>query len=147
MERNMAAGECEIEFRVRYPEVDQMGVVHHSRYAIYFEMGRTELLRVCGVSYREMEEAGVFFVVAKLETRFLAPAKYDDILTLHTKTTRLTRARIEHEYKLYRKSDKKLLTEGHTVLASVDKAGQVTIIPDAFMENFQPVSNEKTPNV
>jgi acyl-CoA thioester hydrolase len=132
----MAVGECEIEFRVRYPEVDQMGCVHHSRYAIYFEMGRTELLRECGVSYREMEEAGVFFVVARLETRFIAPAKYDDVLTLKTQTTRLTRARIEHEYKLYRKTDNKLLTEGHTVLACVDKTGQISIIPDSFMECF-----------
>ena len=136
----MVKSECEIEFRVRYPEVDQMGYVHHSNYAIYFEMGRTELLRLCGISYREMEEAGVYFAVARLETRFLAPAKYDDILTLTTKTTRMTRARIEHEYKLYRKSDNRLLTEGHTVLASIDKTGQVAIIPDSFMAKIQPVA-------
>ena len=132
----MAVDQCEIELRVRYVETDQMGVVHHSKYAIYFEMGRTELLRACGVSYREMEEAGVFFAVAKMETKFLAPAKYDDVLRLVTKTTRLTRARIEHDYQIYRKTDNRLLTEAHTVLACIDKSGQVIAIPDQFMEHF-----------
>lgn len=133
----MAVTSCEVEFRVRYAETDRMGVVHHSRYAVYFEMGRTELLRACGVAYRDMEDAGTFFVVVRLETRFLAPARYDDELRLVTSTSRLTRARIEHDYKLYRKSDNRLLTEGHSVLACVDRAGQVIAIPDMFMAHFQ----------
>jgi acyl-CoA thioester hydrolase len=133
----MAVDQCEIELRVRYVETDKMGVVHHSKYAIYFEMGRTELLRACGVSYREMEDAGVFFAVAKMETRFLAPARYDDVLRLVTKTTRLTRARIEHDYQLFRKSDNRLLTEAHTVLACIDRSGQVIAIPDEFMKHFE----------
>jgi len=133
----MAVDRCEIELRVRYAETDKMGYVHHSRYAVYFEMGRTELLRACGVSYREMEDSGAFFVVAKMEIRFLAPARYDDELRLLTQTTRLTRARIEHDYKLYRKSDNRLLTEAHTVLACVDRTGQVIVIPDFFMDHFQ----------
>ncbi len=134
----MAVESCEIELRVRYSETDQMGYVHHSRYAVYFEMGRTELLRACGVAYRDMEEAGTFFVVVRLEMRYLAPAKYDDELKLVTRTTRLTRARIEHDYKIYRKSDNRLLTEGHSVLACVDRTGQVIAIPDFFMDHFQP---------
>lgn len=137
----MAVESCEIELRVRYSETDQMGYVHHSRYAIYFEMGRTELLRACGVAYRDMEESGTFFVVVRLEMRYLAPAKYDDELKLVTRTTRLTRARIEHEYKIYRKSDNRLLTEGHSVLACVDRTGQVIAIPDLFMDHFQPADS------
>jgi acyl-CoA thioester hydrolase len=132
----MAVQSCEIELRVRYSETDQMGCVHHSNYAPYFELGRTELLRACGVSYREMEESGTFFVVVKMETRFLYPARYDDVLRLVTSTTRLTRARIEHDYKLYRKSDNRLLTEGHTVLACVNRTGEVIAIPDLFMQHF-----------
>ncbi len=130
----MATDSCEINIRVRYVETDQMGYVHHSQYAIYFEMGRTELLRKCGVSYREMEESGAFFVVTKLELRYRAPAKYDDELKLITTTTRLTRARIEHEYKLYRKNDNLLLTEGHSTLACVNRNGQIVAIPDMFMQ-------------
>jgi acyl-CoA thioester hydrolase len=134
----MGVTSCEIEFRVRYAETDRMGVVHHSRYAVYFEMGRTELLRACGAAYRDMEESGTFFVVVRLDTRFLAPARYDDELKLVTSTTRLTRARIEHDYKLYRKSDNRLLTEAHSVIACVDRTGQVIAIPDMFMDHFQP---------
>ncbi len=130
----MPTSSCEIEIRVRYVETDQMGYVHHSQYAVYFELGRTELLRQCGVSYREMEESGAFFVVSKLEIKYKAPARYDDILKLITRTTRLTRARIEHEYKLYRKSDNLLLTEAHSTLACVNKAGQIIPIPDMFMQ-------------
>jgi len=133
----MAVDHCEVEFRVRYAETDQMGVVHHSKYAIYFEMGRTELMRASGVSYREMEETGAFFVVASLDTRFLAPARYDDELRLVTRTSRLTRARIEHEYELYRKSDNRLITRAHTVLACVDSSGQIIAIPDKFMTYFE----------
>ncbi len=130
----MAKDSCEIYIRVRYVETDQMGYVHHSQYAIYFEMGRTELLRECGVSYREMENSGAFFVVTRLEMKYRAPARYDDELRLVTKTTRLTRARIEHKYKLYRKNDNLLLTEGSSTLACVNKAGQIVAIPDMFMQ-------------
>jgi len=132
----MAVDHCETDIRVRYVETDQMGYLHHSQYAVYFEMGRTELLRACGVSYREMEEAGTFFVVARLEIRYLAPARYDDILRLVTRVTRLTRARIEHDYELYRKLDNRLLTTGHSVLACVDRSGQVVAMPDMFFERF-----------
>jgi len=139
----MAVERCEIDLRVRYAETDQMGYVHHSKYAVYFEMGRTELLRACGASYRAMEESGSFFVVVRLDTRFLAPARYDDELRLVTQTTRLTRARIEHDYKLYRKSDNRLLTEGHSVLACVNRQGQVIAIPDLFMQHFDPEWDSK----
>ncbi len=130
----MSDNSCEIDIRVRYVETDQMGYVHHSQYAVYFELGRTELLRKCGVSYREMEASGAFFVVTRLEIRYRAPARYDDELKLITRTTRLTRARIEHEYQLYRKSDNLLLTEGHSTLACVNKTGQIIPIPDMFMQ-------------
>ncbi|NLX05035.1 MAG: acyl-CoA thioesterase [Phycisphaerae bacterium] len=133
----MAVDSCRIEFRVRYPEVDRMGVVHHSQYAVYFELGRTELLRAHGVSYREMEEMGSFFVVASLEIRYKAPARYDDVLLLETRTARMTRARIEHDYTLYHKDSGRLLAEGHTLLACVDGDGKVCPIPDAFFAALQ----------
>src|SRR4051794_38881964 len=94
--------EHEIKFRVRYPETDAMGVVHHSRFFQYFEMGRVELLRASGVSYAELEMAGVFFVVVKVECRFKAPARYDEELTLQTRVVRTTHVRIDHQYTLRR---------------------------------------------
>ncbi len=124
--------EDKITIRVRYVETDQMGYVHHSYYPVYFEMGRTELLRKSGISYREMEEAGIFFVVVKLEIKYIYPARYDDELILTTTLTRITRARIDHEYRLYRKSDNRLLAEAKTTLACVDREGILSPIPETF---------------
>ncbi len=107
-----------------------MGFVHHSRFAVYFEMGRTELLRRQGITYRDLEDAGVLFVVAKMAVQFKAPAKYDDELVLLTMIDRMTTARIDHSYKLTAKATGQLLAEAQTTLACVDKAGQVIPIPD-----------------
>jgi len=71
-----------ISFRVRYCEVDRMNAVHHSQYAAYFEMGRTELLRDNGYDYRDLEDQGILLVIAKMEIRYKAPAQYDDVLEL-----------------------------------------------------------------
>ena len=119
---------CDVEIRVRYAECDCMGVAHHSKYFEYFEMARTELLRAAGVRYRDCEERGVFFVVAKAACRFIKPARYDDLLKLNVRVVRQTRARIDHEYKLYR--DGVLLCEATTTLACVNGAGQVIAIPE-----------------
>jgi acyl-CoA thioester hydrolase len=116
-----------IEIRVRYPEVDGMGYLHHSRFLQYFEIGRVELLRSLGHSYAELERAGVFFVVVKAEVRYKAPARYDELLTLHTRITRRTHVRIDHAYELFRGGT--LLAEGATSIACVDRDGNVRQIP------------------
>lgn len=119
---------CAIEIRVRYAECDPMGYLHHSKYFEYFEMGRTELLRAAGVRYRDLEERGVLFVVAKIGCKFRRPAHYDDVLTLQVEIVRQTRARIDHVYRLYREGI--LLCEADSTLACVDRSGQVIPIPD-----------------
>jgi acyl-CoA thioester hydrolase len=120
------------EFRVRYVETDPMGVLHHSRYWVYFEMGRTELLRAQGFRYRDMEEAGVFFVVAKCSASYKQPARYDDELNLSTRITRMGAARIDHAYELKRMADGLLLATAETTLACVDRSGQIIPIPDSM---------------
>lgn len=120
--------ECEIEIRVRYPECDPMGYLHHAKYFEYFEMGRTELLRAAGMRYRDLEARGVLFVVVKVECRFRRAAQYDDVLRLQIRITRQSRARIDHEYKLYR--DGVLLCEASTILACVNREGQPIPIPE-----------------
>ena len=122
--------EHQITFRVRYPETDAMGVVHHSRYFQYFEMGRIELLRADGLSYAEMEMAGILFVVAKVECKYKAPARYDEELTLTTKVARRTHVRIDHEYVL--KRGPTLIAEGATTIACVDRQGQLQQIPETM---------------
>lgn len=126
----MPIDSCDIEIRVRYAEVDQMGVLHHSRHWVYFEMGRTELLRKQGVTYRNCEQGGVFFVVARCSARFHAPAGYDDVLTLTTRVAKMGAARIDHTYELKRRSDEQVVATAETTLACVDSQGQIIQIPE-----------------
>ena len=117
-----------ITIRVRYPEVDGMGYLHHSRYLQYFEMGRVELLRQIGVSYADLEKTGVFFVVVKAALNYRAPARYDDELQLTTKLVKQTHVRYDHAYDV-RRGDT-LICEGTTTIACVDREGQLIGIPD-----------------
>ncbi len=114
----------------RYVETDQGGVVHHSVYPIWFEMGRTELLRVNGVNYKDMEKAGVFFVVAEMHLKYRVAARYDEKLELVTSCTRVTASRVEHSYRINRCDDGLLLTEGSSTLACVDANGRVQRVPE-----------------
>ncbi len=114
----------------RYAETDQAGVVHHSVYPVWFEMGRTELLRVNGLAYKDLEKAGVFFVVAELHIKYRQPARYDEKLQLETSCSNVTASKVEHTYKLARCSDNAILAEGLSVLACVDEKGKVRRIPE-----------------
>jgi acyl-CoA thioester hydrolase len=120
--------EHSMSIRVRYPEVDAMGYLHHSRYLQYFEMGRVEFLRSLGVSYADLEKQGVFFVVVKAQVSYKAPAKYDDDLTLITRVVKQTHVRIDHAYELKRGTT--LLAEATTTIACVGRDGQLMQIPD-----------------
>ena len=127
---NCPVTSCTIQLRVRYAEVDQQGAVHHSRYPIYFEMGRTELLRENGMDYRTLEESGCILVIAKLECRYKSPARYDDELELTTTMVRADRARLEHKYELLRSDDGKLLATGLSTLVHVNVEGKLQPIPE-----------------
>lgn len=124
---NKAPLSMDLPIRVRYAETDQMGCVHHANYFVYFEMGRTELLRATGLDYRSIERRGFYLVIAKANCRFRAPARYDDALVLRTTLTRITPVRIEHSYQLLRQEE--LLAEGETTLACVDKDGRLQALP------------------
>ena len=116
------------EIRVRYNETDAMGFLHHSNYLCYFEVGRTELFRAQGGSYRRMEELKLYFVVARIDVRYRRPARYDDLLTLHTEIARVTPEKLEHSYRLCRGDE--LLAEANSVIACVNEAGEVQRIPE-----------------
>jgi acyl-CoA thioester hydrolase len=117
----------EIAIRVRYAETDRMGLLHHANYFVYFEMGRTELLRQKGLSYRDIEDAGHLLVIVDLGCKFKKPAYYDDLLTLRTTATRVTHVKIVHSYHVFR--DGQLLAEGHSTLACVDRDGRPQALP------------------
>jgi acyl-CoA thioester hydrolase len=122
----------EIEVRVRYAETDRMGLLHHANYLVYFEQGRTELLRPLGKSYREMEDQGFFLVLHKIEVKYRRPARYDDVLRLRTSVSRVTPVRIDHKYELMR--DGELLAEGSSTLACVDRDGKLQPLPEWLQE-------------
>jgi acyl-CoA thioester hydrolase len=120
----------EITIRVRYAETDRMGLLHHANYLVYFEQGRTELLRSRGVSYRDLEDQGYLLVLTRLQVRYRSPARYDDLLTLRTTVVRTTSVKIEHRYELFR--DGVLLAEGQSTLGCVNREGRVQMLP-AFL--------------
>ena len=121
----------EIQVRVRYCETDAMGYLHHANYFNYFEMGRTELFREQGGNYRLMEERGYLLVVVHVECDYKRPSHYDDVLTVKTSLDRQTPAKLEHSYQIFREST--LLSTGKSILACVNRAGQVQRITDEIL--------------
>lgn len=110
----------ETNIRVRYSETDQMNVVYHGNYAQYFEVARAEAIREMGITYKEMEEMGIVMPIVELHTKFLRPAKYDDLLTIKTQLRELpTDHRVEFHHEVYNEEGK-LLTIGRIVLYFLD---------------------------
>jgi len=107
--------------RVRYKDTDQMGVAYNGNYFTWFEVGRVELLRNIGISYKELEKRGVFTAVAEAYCKYIKPARFDDEIIIKTRIKKLTETRLEFEYSLYRKEDELLLATGHTLHVFVDK--------------------------
>jgi acyl-CoA thioester hydrolase len=123
----------EIQVRVRYAETDRMGLLHHANYLVYFEQARTELLRGQGRSYKDLEDAGFYLVIAKAEVRYKSPAHYDDILTIRTTVVRTSPIRLEHRYEVTR--DGTPIAEGTTTLACVDTEGKLQPMPEWLTES------------
>jgi acyl-CoA thioester hydrolase len=123
-----------ISIRVRYHECDPMGVAHHAVYPVWFEMGRTELLRQTfahdsggGLDYRQLEAQGILLAVVSLSIKYKKPAKYDDVLSLTTTLSAAGHVKIEHEYVLSR--DRLILATGHSTLACLDAQGRPRELP------------------
>jgi acyl-CoA thioester hydrolase len=123
----------DIAIRVRYAETDRMGLLHHANYLVYFEQGRTELLRTMGFSYRDIEDQGFYLVLTKIQVRYKSPAYYDDLLILRTTVTRTTLVKIEHRYEIIR--DGIVLAEGESTLGCVDRQGKVQPLPDSLRDS------------
>ena len=123
--------------RVRYAETDQMGVVYHSNYLIWFEVGRVELMRSLGFNYKQMEiEDDTFIVVADVHCRYHQPALYDDLLTVRTRILEAKTRTLKFGYELFRQSDNKLLSTGHTIHVACNRAGHVKHFPEKYKQAF-----------
>ncbi len=117
--------------RVRYAETDQMGVVYYANYLVWFEVGRTDLLRSSGWSYREMEAEGFSLPVVEAHCEYRASARYDDDLEIRTTGTLLSPVRLRFDYQVVRVGDQAAaLAAGHTVHATLDASGRPRRLPD-----------------
>jgi acyl-CoA thioester hydrolase len=110
----------DIPIRVRYNETDQMGIVHHSNYIFYYEVARTELMRSLGTSYREMEERGALLVIRDVRSHFVAPAYYDEILTVRVSIREMPAVKVTFDFEIFNEKGEMIHT-GEVVLACVDK--------------------------
>ena len=128
----------EARVRVRYAETDQMGVVYHSNYFIWFEVGRVELLRELGFSYREMErQDGCFIAVVDARCRYKAPARYDDEILIRTRLKSAREWLVHFAYEVVRESDGTLLAEGETMHIVTDAEMKITTIPEKYLTIFR----------
>jgi acyl-CoA thioester hydrolase len=127
----------ETQVRVRYGEVDRMGVVYHANYLVFFEQGRTEFLRSLGGTYRRLEEEGTLLVVVETGVKHHKPARYDDLLTVRTRLAMLKSVRMRFDYEVL--LGNVLLASGFTVLAATDAGGRLRRLPDVFRARIQPI--------
>jgi len=128
----------ETRLRVRYAETDQMGVVYHSNHFIWFEVGRVELLRQLGFSYRDMESVdNCFFAVAEAKCRYRAPVRYDEEVLVRTQLLNVRESVVHFGYELRRAEDGAMLAEGETTHIVTDAAMKIVAIPDKYMKVFR----------
>lgn len=126
-----------VQIRVRYSETDQMAYVYYGNYASYFEVARVEAFRHIGFSYKEMEDAGIMMPVLEYKTKYIKPAKYDDLLTVKVRIKQKPGVRITFDYEVYNEEDV-LLTIAETTLVFVNSTtGKPTLPPMQFMSFFE----------
>jgi acyl-CoA thioester hydrolase len=127
--------------RVNYSETDQMGVVYHARYLVWLDVARTEHLRLAGMSYRELEEAGLRLVVSEVSVRYHQPARYDDRIRVRCWVRDLASRRIDFGYVVERADDDRLLATAFTSLLALDRAMRFTRLPDAVRRAMHPIAD------
>lgn len=119
--------------RVRYAETDQMGYVYYGFYAMYYEVGRVESLRQLGMTYKEIEAMGIIMPVLENKSKYIAPGRYDELLTIQTTIREKPGVRIKFEYEIFNE-DEKLIHIGETLLAFVDQKTNRPCRPPVEME-------------
>jgi acyl-CoA thioester hydrolase len=118
---------------VRYAETDQMGVVYHANYLAWCEVGRTELIRRHGRSYADIEKLGIGLAVSHASLRYLAPAKYDDLIRIRTTLTELRSRSMTFDYEIVHAERGSKLASASTTLVGLDRDGRIARLPDALL--------------
>jgi acyl-CoA thioester hydrolase len=122
--------------RVRYAETDRMGVAYYANYLVWFEVGRTDLIRTLGGSYRQLEEDGTILPVIEAHCEYRQPARYDDEIEIRTTGVVLSPVRMKFTYEVVRRSDAVVIASGHTVHAALDPQGKPRRLPEAIRREF-----------
>ncbi len=133
----------DVTVRVRYAETDQMGVVYHANYLVWFEVGRVELMRALGVEYKRMEiEDDCQIVVADLRCRYHHPARYDEVLRVRTRISQSRNRVIRFAYELFRDADGQLLATGETTHIICGRNGKPKLLPQKYRGVFEAIAAE-----
>jgi acyl-CoA thioester hydrolase len=131
------SAEHELELRVRYAETDQMGVVYHTNYLVWCEIGRTELIRnLTGVSYAQLEAEGIALAVAELSIRYHGAARYDNRIRVRTSLSDARSRSVTFEYLIANAETGERLATARTVLISLDQRGRPTVLPEHLRSRF-----------
>jgi acyl-CoA thioester hydrolase len=125
------------EFRVRYSETDQMGVVYHTNYLVWCEIGRTDFIRATGLTYAELERRGVLLAVAEANIRYHAAARYDDLIRVDTTLAAVRSRAVTFDYLVTNAETGERLSSARTVLVSLDRRGHPTSLPDDFRQQLK----------
>jgi acyl-CoA thioester hydrolase len=128
--------------RVRYAETDQMGVVYYANYFVWFEVGRTDLLRTLGGTYRDLEAEGIFLPVIEAACEYAQPSRYDDELEIRTEGRVLSPVRVEFHYEVVRLGDGAMVATGRTAHAAINRAGRPCRLPTPVREALSTVDSE-----
>lgn len=126
---------CQV--RVRYAETDAMGVVYYGNYLTWFEVGRTDLLRHYGSSYRDIEGGRLFLPVIEAQCRYHHPARYDDVVEIRTTVSRPSRAKLRFDYELSRAADHIAIASGSTLHVATNENGKPCRLPQELTELFE----------
>jgi acyl-CoA thioester hydrolase len=132
------------ELRVRYSETDQMGVVYHTNYLVWCEIGRTDFIRTSGLTYAELERRGILLAVAEANIRYHAAARYDDLIRVDTTLATVRSRAVTFDYLISNADTGERLASARTVLVSLDRRGRPVTLPDDFRQHLQQRRAETT---
>lgn len=125
-----------VRIRAIYADTDAMGIVYHTNYIRWFEIGRIELLRKMGITYSEVEKDGFYLPVTRVYCHYHLPAHYDEIVLVETRIAYLKRASIKFTYLIWDESRENLLTEGYTIHACTDRDGKIIRVPSVITDKI-----------
>lgn len=137
IETVVAQGYAETSVRVRYAETDQMGVVYHANYLVWFEVGRVEFIRQLGLDYAAMERSGALIAVVEASARYKLPARYDDELLIRTTLAHFRASIVRFRYQIVRAADQVILCEGETTHIVVGRDMKRAQMPELYANRFR----------